>query len=378
MAKRADNKDGICREILTGRQKSKWRVQYTVETLTGHKQRLSRVFTTKTEGKDFLRSLHRGTKVETARQSREMTLDEWFSWLAENDWPESLAAVTIEQRKRRFKKYVKKHFGGTALSKIDPMKVRSFYRELRANGAKDTLVISVRADLVRAFNQAIVPYGRIPMTMANPFRLSVPQPIARQAVALSPTEVIAAIRNEKLDESRRALLALLLLGGLRLGEMMAMQVSKLRFDDNLVVVDQAVLVAFGGKQSLGLPKGNKTRNVVMCQRLKSILLVHVHSSSPDAFLWPKATINEPRMKKQVYEVWKSILEDSGLPSAMSPHDCRLTHINIIEKLMPDVSQTTMKEHIGHAATGVTEANYTRPLTAAQAILRESLDRILGV
>ncbi len=377
MAKRSDNKDGSCREILTGRQKSKWRVQYTVESVTGQKQRLSRVFNTKTEGKEFLRSLQRGTKVETARQSREMTLEEWFTFLAENEWPEALAPVTIEQRKRRFKKYVKKHFGNTALSKIDPMKVRAFYRELRDNGAKETLVISVRADLVRAFNQAIVPYGKIPMTMANPFRLSVPQPIARNAVALSPSEVKTAVASEKLDVSRRALLALLLLGGLRLGEMMAMQVSKLRFDDNLIVVDQAVLVAFGGKQSIGLPKGNKTRNVVMCQRLKSILLNHVLSMTPDTYLWPKATLNEPRMKKQVYEVWKSILEDSGLPSDMSPHDCRLTHINIIEKLMFDISQTSMKEHIGHAVSGVTEANYTRPLTAAQAILRDSLDRILG-
>ncbi|MBS1702839.1 MAG: tyrosine-type recombinase/integrase [Armatimonadetes bacterium] len=377
MATRADSKDGSCREVLTGKHKGKWRVQYTVETPTGHRQRLSRIFSTKTEGKDFLRSLQRGTKVEAARQARELTLEEWFLWLAENDWPESLAAVTIEQRKRRFRKYTKRHFGNTPLSKIDPMKVRAYYRELRANGAKETLVISVRADLVRAFNQAIVPYGRIPMTMANPFRLSVPQPVTREAVALAPDEVKRGIASKKLDSSRRALLAILLLGGLRLGEMMAMQVSKLRFEDNLIVIDSAVLVAFGGKQSIGLPKGGKTRNVVMCQWLKAILMDHVQGMAPDAFLWPKATLNEPRMKKQVYEVWKSILDDSGLPNDMSPHDCRLTHINIIEKLMPEVSQTTMKEHIGHAASGVTEANYTRPLTAAQSILRESLDRVFG-
>ncbi len=377
MAKRADNKDGSCREILTGRHQGKWRVQYTVETITGHKQRLSRIFPTKTEGKDFLRSLQRGTKVEVAKQSREMNLEEWFNWLAENDWPESLAPVTIEQRKRRFRKYTKRHFGAVPLSNIDPMKVRAFYRELRSNGAKETLVISVRADLVRAFNQAIVPYGRIPMTMANPFRLSVPQPVARNAVALSPEEVKESIASDKLDSSRRALLALLLLGGLRLGEMMAMQVSKLRFDDNLIIVDRAVLVAFGGQQSIGLPKGGKTRNVVMCQRLRTILADYVRDMAPYAFLWPKATLNEPRMKKQVYQVWKSILDDSGLPSDMSPHDCRLTHINIIEKLMPEVSQTTMKDHIGHAASGVTEANYTRPLSAAQGILRDSLDRILS-
>ncbi len=82
------------------------------------------------------------------------------------------------------------------------------------------------------------------------------------------------------------------------------------------------------------------------------------------------------MKKQVYEIWKTIVKDAGLPTDMSPHDCRLTHINIVEKLMPEVSKTTWKEHLGNAASAVSEIHYTRPLTPAQAILRESLDRIL--
>ena len=42
-----------------------------------------------------------------------------------------------------------------------------------------------------------------------------------------------------------------------------------------------------------------------------------------------------------------------------------------------MSTTTLKEHVGHSATGVTEANYTRPITSAQQILRDELDRVLG-
>lgn len=311
------------------------------------------------------------------KQSREMTLKEWFDWLVENDWPESLAPVTIEQRKRRFRKYTDGVFGSVPLSKIDPMKVRAFYRDLRENGASETLVISVRADLVRAFNQAISPYQKIPITTANPFRLSVPQPTLRNAVALQPSEVRSAIATQKLDHSQRSMLAVLLLGGLRLGEMMALTKRQLKFDEDQILVDQAVKVAFGGKQSIGLPKGGKTRNVVMCETLKGILLRHVNGMAEDTFLWSKATRNEPMMKKQVYQVWRTIISDAELPSEISPHDCRLTHINIIEKLMPEVSSTTFKEHIGHAASGVTEANYTRPLMTSQAILRDSLDRVFG-
>lgn len=134
---------------------------------------------------------------------------------------------------------------------------------------------------------------------------------------------------------------------------------------------------FGGKQSVGLPKGRKTRNAVMCKRLKSLLEAYVEGLGPDDLLWPAATENKPRMKKLAYATWRTIVKAARLPEKMSPHDCRLTHINAVEKLMPRVSETTLKEHVGHAATGVTEANYTRPLTTAQQILRDELDRVLG-
>jgi hypothetical protein len=61
---------------------------------------------------------------------------------------------------------------------------------------------------------------------------------------------------------------------------------------------------------------------------------------------------------------------------MTPRDCRLTHINWIEKLLPEVSPTTLKEHVGHAAEGVTQVNYTRPITPAQEILRAGIERLI--
>lgn len=48
---------------------------------------------------------------------------------------------------------------------------------------------------------------------------------------------------------------------------------------------------------------------------------------------------------------------------MSPHECCLTHINIIKKLTPEVWTTTLKGHVGHAASGATGANHTRPLSS---------------
>ena len=190
-------------------------------------------------------------------------------------------------------------------------------------------------------------------------------------------QVKSAIHNPFLSPSQRALLSLFLLAGLRLGEVMAITRGQIRLEDGLISIDRAVKVEFGGKQSVGLPKGGKTRNAVMCHTLQSILAKFVAEMAPESHLWAAASENKPRMKKRFYEHWKSAAKAAGLPEEMSPHDCRLTHINLIEKLMPNVSATTLKEHVGHAATGVTEANYTRPITASQQILRDELDRLLG-
>lgn len=377
MGTRADNHDGSCREILTGKHAGKWRVQFIHVGETGCKSRLSRIFPTKTEAKDFLKLLRRGERINLAKQSREMTLAEWFEWLAENDWPESIGASTIGYRLGRFAKHVAVHLGQRPLSQVDPLSVRAFFRHLREQGVGNPTIVAVKADLVRAFNQAVTPYQRIPMSVANPFRLPLQRSAARQAVALTPEEVRKALELPNLDMGRRAMLGLYLLAGLRLGEVMAISREQLRLEEDLIVIDRAVRLDRGGRQSVGLPKGGKTRNAVMCQTLKSLLAPFVAEMAPEDLLWPAATENKARMKKLVYATWRTILRDAKLPPEMTPHDCRLTHINIIEKLMPKVSVTTLKEHVGHSATGVTEANYTRPLSTAQSILRDELDRVFG-
>ena len=377
MGNRADNHDGSCREILTGKHAGKWRVQFTQIGTTGLKVRLSRLFRTKTEAKDFLRQLRKGKVVQEEKLTREPTLGEWFEWLAVNDWPETLATVTIAQRRSRFKRYSNKHFGHKRLSTIDPLNVRAFYKKLREDGVSDSLILTIKSDLVRAFNQAITPYQRIPMTVANPFRLSLAQPKARDAVALNPSEVKKAIDSKSLTLSQSAMLGLFLLAGLRLGEVMAISKRQLRFESNLIVVDRAVHVEFGGKQWVGLPKGGKTRNAVMCPTLRKILVEYTADFADDDLLWSSATENKPRMKKRIYAFWKKIVSAAKLPPTMSPHDCRLTHINLVEKLMLNVSSTTLKEHVGHAATGVTEAHYTRPISSSQNVLMKEIERLLG-
>ena len=174
------------------------------------------------------------------------------------------------------------------------------------------------------------------------------------------------------------MLATFLLAGLRLSEQMALTKGQILFGQNLIFVDRAVKLDSKGGQGIGLPKGDKKRLAVMCPLLKIILCEFAAELTPNEFLWPAEYKNQPRMKRSVYRTWQSILEKTGLPSDMSPHDCRLSHINWIEKLLPEISPTTLKEHVGHASgQTVTEINYTRPLTPAQDILRGGIERLVN-
>ncbi len=130
-------------------------------------------------------------------------------------------------------------------------------------------------------------------------------------------------------------------------------------------------------QSVGLPKGDKVRTAVMCDTLKRLLEPVIEGFREDDLIWPQASENKPRMKALFYATWRRIRKEAGLPEDMSPHDCRLTHINWIEKLCAEVSPTTLKEHVGHSADGVTGVNYTRPLTPAQEVLRRAIERLVN-
>lgn len=378
MATRADHGEGSCRPINTGKLAGKWRVQYVLEDTTGVKKRISRVFPTQREGKDFLRSLKRSDEVAAIHKVQPMTFGEWFMWLAENDWKDSLDPKTLRDRVSRYKKYAAPRWAGVPLTKIDPLDVRVFYQKLKDDGVGEHTRIALKAGLVRAFNQAITPYRRVPHFWSNPFCLDMPTPEMREAVALSPEQARKALASKKLDDSRRAMLGVFLLAGLRLGEQMALTRGQLRMEEGLILVDRAVKLDAKSSQSVGLPKGDKVRTAVMCETLKRLLEPLIEGLSDDDLLWPQATENKPRMKALVYATWRRIRKEAGLPGDMSPHDCRLTHINWIEKLCPEVSPTTLKEHVGHAADGVTEVNYTRPMTPAHKLLRCSLDRLISI
>lgn len=375
MATRADSGEGSCRKIQSGKLSGKWRVQYRLRKPDGSQKRVSRVFSTQKEGLEFLRSLRKDGSPAAHQITHDLTFGDWLDWLIKNDWSESLDPKTVRDRKTRYEKYAKARWADVPLTRIDPVEVKSFYTHLREAGVGQHTIIALRVLMVRAFNQAIAPYGRVPHFWRNPFALELKTPPRRVAVALTPKEAKKALASKDLDDKRRAMLGVYLLAGLRLGEQMALTVGQINFKEKTILVDRAVKLTEKSAQTVGLPKGDKVRIAVLCDTLAAILRPLCDGRSEGEYLWSTVEENKPRMKALTYATWRRLRKEAGLPEDMSPHDCRLTHINWIEKLCPDVSTTTLKEHVGHAGVGVTEVNYTRPLAMSQSILRTALDAL---
>lgn len=377
---RAIRGDGSVKQRKSGKLAGRWRVQWDYpDPDTDVRVYVDKSFPTQAEGLKYLRDLkakvHTGQRIEAVKQ-KALTLGEFFEFLTQSEWPNRISDSTIKGRQARYRKYWKERWGHIALTKIDAMKVRAWYDELiESHGA--SIALTVKTDLVGVINEAKQPYGKFPAVLANPFALTVKAPERRKAYSLNPKAVRASLR--RLAGKRRAIFALHALGGLRFSEARALTLGQIHWDENYILIDRAIRVEFNGRESIGLPKGDKVRRAVLCPTLKAILRGVTEGLAAGDYVFPAATMdNKWRTKKLSYSTWNALLKDAKLPDDLDTHDLRLSHINWIKQMCHDIDDVTLKLHVGHEASGVTEVNYTRALSEAERKLAAAIEREFGI
>ncbi len=118
---------------------------------------------------------------------------------------------------------------------------------------------------------------------------------------------------------------------------------------------------------------------MICPTLKKILREVVADRGATEYVFPATTLeNKWRTKKLSYSTWNVILKEARQPMDLDTHDLRLSHINWIKQMCSDIDDVTLKLHVGHEASGVTEVNYTRPLSEAEAKLAAAIEREFGI
>lgn len=154
----------------------------------------------------------------------------------------------------------------------------------------------------------------------------------------------------RLGRRDRALLAVLLYGGLRIAEVCGLR------QDNIIREEGRTRLVFSGK-------GSKTRTVTLPLRAVSLLEMH-QTGNTTAFVFPgrvhseKGACMKPLTTRAAYNIVIGAAQKAGLPAWVHPHSTRhsyatsllrKTHdIELVQKVLghSDI-RTTAKYYIGH-------------------------------
>lgn len=407
--------EGSIVQVAAGRHKGKWRLQWSISE-GGRHQKIDKIFALKGDAvqwrQDKQLELRTGVRKESVRARNAATLQaafEEFSGSKELDYADGkwvldgAVPLTVATAAYRWNKWVKgSALAGVAIRYLSREDARAHVRRMKEDGASHQTITDVLSVLKKVVNTAIRERADC-RDLANPFvglaiesnherAVRLKERAERAAtegaplVTVSPKEAMEGIMRAK-DPAERALLAVHLLAGLRLGEGMAICVEQLDFERGVIVVDRAVHLTPTGSQFIGLPKANKVRLAAMCPTLAGILEAYAASLPPARkHLFGAERQDKPRMKDKTYLLWERAVKNASLPVCLVPKGCRVSHNNWLEKLATKVSASTRLEHMGHSLAGsegapkglaVNLKNYTAHVPEAYVVLRRELERVLG-
>ena len=385
---RATKGEGSVKKIESGRHKGKFRVRLVCRDKWNLPHELDKLVTTEAEGKRALREFKDEVANTKKKQSVGYTLAQWAEWLRVNEWPEKVTTKTIAGRNRRYNKFIGPILGNMPLDDINPLVAKEFFVELRKRHVLSANTLhEVRKDL-SGYMLSAIRYTTYTCG-GNPFVVvTLPKIEEREGVALTPLEARISLmrlavmaRQGRIDLMWPMFLALALGAGLRRGELFALTEEQFDLSQGLLTIDRALVQDEKGRQFIGQPKGGKHRTAVLCPSLCKWVKEYIETTrparnakKPTTLLFPNGVggLMEVSDHRKEFQEIKTLVK---LPGSMSLRDCRLSHNNWIEKLMPFVSDSTRKEHMGHALLGVNQKHYTRSLTDAMRILSKELERV---
>jgi len=269
-----------------------------------------------------------------------------------------LKPSTLIQKQRIFDFYLKPKFGSRRLDEVtmaDAAKLKASVAEKHAKTANNVFTE------FNSIQKVAAEWGVIDIVVARIKMLRVPP---------SEVEFYEPHEYERLVQSAESLggnLYLFVLlggdGGLRCGEMIALEWSNVDFPRGVVKVRQSEW-----EGHLTLPKSNRERTVVLTDRLKAALLKNRHLRH-DRVLWREDA--DPEGKLRVTQVllakWmRRIQKRAGMKVTGQIH--RLRHTFCSRLAMAGASTMAIKELAGHKEITTTQKYmHLAPTAKSQAI-----------
>jgi integrase/recombinase XerC len=258
-----------------------------------------------------------------------------------------LSAHTVKNYRSdlfQFTAFVAESFGIERLDEVDVLAIRAFLAELHQRGIARASIARKLAS-IRTLFRYLVREGKIEQ---NPARLvSTPRLDHRIPARMEQTEVERLLdcpdSASQLGRRDRAMLELLYATGVRVGELVAVDLSRLDRDNNLVRV-----VGKGGKERI-VPFGDVASEAIELYLRDRLELVRRGRGTDALFLNARGGRLTARSVGRLLERY---LRDAALKSSLSPHSLR--HAFATHLLERGCDLRSIQELLGHQSLSTTQ------------------------
>ena len=295
--------------------------------------------------------LSRGMLDDPAAVPRQETpKTPYFKQYAEQWWKlyklPKLRHTTRTTYRNLLDNHILPYFGKMRLEEISTNTIQNFYNE---NGGKAKSTVRQMSILLHQIFDMAVEDGHMRVNPTESKRLALPTR-KKKRDALTASDVKDILGNlDKLDRQERALIALLLLTGMRRGEALGLCWENIDWEKKLIGVEQAVTF-FNNQPVVGETKSEAGNRVIpLDKRLEEML---TPMKRENGFVIGDG--EKPLAERAFTRMWERIGKKIDLHGA-TPHIFRHTYITLAASSGIDVK--TLQSIAGHADIKMTMDRY---------------------
>lgn len=330
----------------TGKRGDGWQVKFP----RGNGRRGSKTFRTKKEAERFdaqIRLDDGQLKVLTNKQ-RKVSFGEYAQmWQCSKD--EEHLPRTIQRRNLILKKHVLPDLGDLPIRSIRPKNLRDLVTKWRSQGLSIATIRTHIAYVGQIFRLALDDE----VIIKDPTkRLRLPKAPAGKGVILDQEQCKTLLAN--VGDHHRRLFYVLLVTGLRIGELFQLQVGDIERGDRKLVVRRS-------KTPTGEIKIDLSENdlAVLDEQIRSL---GAEAENTDSILFRSVEGRPLSYRNLSQRVLKKVIRESGLPE-FTFHDLRKTHATMLVAAGTDPK--VVEQRMGHRTIGTTLKYYAQPTKERQ-------------
>lgn len=371
-SKRADG-EGTVRLRLDGR----WEGRYRTEDGRRHSVFASTKEAAAQKLRERTTARDRGALIASSKETIRSFLQSWLMGAQP-----SLRPMTFQSYESIIRTQLLPRVGRVPLSRLHPRDVQRMEAGMLAEGLSPKYVRNVHGVLHRALDRA-VQWHLVAVNAAD--GVDLPHRKPREMSALTPDQARTVLTAASGDELE-ALWVLMILSGLRQGELLALRWKDVDLDaGHLAVVANSVRVSRRTRGLLGIksaeplrgePKTARGRRVVELSSL-GVEALRRHRQRSNVIHIAGHVFTRPDGRtiavQTVYARWHRLLERAGVP-VVRPHDARHTTATLM--LGQGVHPKLVSEMLGHANTAITLDLYSHATATMHREAVSTLDALM--